>query len=194
MLCRLHLRKYLLIAALLFLLSIFIIWTWLPSTSREDNSSSFSYTLSLNSDSLCANEGQRLAVVVPYRERSTELFQFVPHMNTFLNKQNVCHQFYVINQVDKYRFNRGMLINVGFILSSNQSTYMAMHDVDLLPINLQLSYRFPSKSPFHISAPNLHPKYHYEKFVGGILLLQNQQFVQVNGFSTNYWGWGLEGL
>ena len=86
-----------------------------------------------------------------------------------------------------------MLINIGFLFASNESTYMAMHDVDLLPINDQLSYQFPSNGPFHLSAPNLHPKYHYEKYVGGILLIQNRHFVQVNGFSTRYWGWGLEG-
>lgn len=87
-----------------------------------------------------------------------------------------------------------MLVNIGFLFASNESTYMAMHDVDLLPINDQLSYQFPSEGPFHLSAPNLHPKYHYDKYVGGILLMRNKHFVQVNGFSTKYWGWGLEGL
>ena len=179
-------KLYLLIIVLLFV-SSFIIWNSLPSITYENE---IPNTINVT----CSNDHQRLAVVVPYRERSNELLTLIPHLNSFLNRQQICHQFYVINQKDKYRFNRGMLINVGFILASNQSTYMAMHDVDLLPLNDELSYRFPFKGPFHVSAPHLHPKYHYEKFVGGILLLQNKHFIQVNGFSNNYWGWGLEGL
>ncbi|CAG2122934.1 unnamed protein product, partial [Medioppia subpectinata] len=69
---------------------------------------------------------------------------------------------------------------------------MAMHDIDLLPLNPDLSYRFPSDGPFHVSAPNLHPKYHYKTFVGGILVISGQHFERVNGMSNNYWGWGLE--
>ena len=54
-----------------------------------------------------------------------------------------------------------------------------MHDVDLLPLNERLNYGYPEVGPFHVSAPNLHPKYHYEKFVGGILLLSVEQFEKV---------------
>ncbi|KAF7490342.1 Beta-1, 4-galactosyltransferase 7 [Sarcoptes scabiei] len=134
----------------------------------------------------------RLAVIIPFRERFNQLLQFIPHMSAFLRKQNISHQFFVINQVDNYRFNRGALINVGFLIARNRSTYIAMHDVDLLPLNEQLSYRFPSDGPFHISAPHLHPKYNYRTYVGGILLMQNEHFQLVNGFSNRYFGWGLE--
>lgn len=79
-----------------------------------------------------------------------------------------------------HRFNRASLINVGFLMARNESCdYIAMHDVDLLPLNEQLNYGYPELGPFHVSAPNLHPKYHYEKFVGGILLLTVEQFEKV---------------
>ena len=55
-----------------------------------------------------------------------------------------------------------------------------MHDVDLLPLNNDLNYEYPDLGPFHVAAPNLHPKYHYKKFVGGILLLSVEQFEDVN--------------
>lgn len=54
-----------------------------------------------------------------------------------------------------------------------------MHDVDLLPLNKDLYYGFPEKGPFHVSAPFLHPKYHYKTFVGGILLMSVAQFEKV---------------
>ncbi|OTF78143.1 hypothetical protein BLA29_006298 [Euroglyphus maynei] len=94
--------------------------------------------------------------------------------------------------VDRFRFNRGSLINVGFQLAQNSCTYIAMHDVDLLPLNDQLSYEFPYNGPFHVSSPSLHPNYHYKTYVGGIMLISNEHFKLVNGFSNNYFGWGLE--
>ncbi|KAH7641305.1 hypothetical protein HUG17_4349 [Dermatophagoides farinae] len=133
-----------------------------------------------------------LAILIPFRERFNQLLQFIPHINSFLNRQNISHEFFVINQIDNYRFNRGALINIGFQLAQNSCTYIVMHDVDLLPLNDQLSYGFPARGPFHVSSPDLHPKYHYETYVGGILLMTNEHFKLVNGFSTNYFGWGLE--
>ena len=77
------------------------------------------------------------------------------------------------------RFNRASLLNVGFLEARNNCDYIAMHDVDLLPLNKDLYYGFPEKGPFHVSAPFLHPKYHYKTFVGGILLMSVAQFEKV---------------
>ncbi|XP_015918394.1 beta-1,4-galactosyltransferase 7-like [Parasteatoda tepidariorum] len=134
----------------------------------------------------------RLAVIVPFRDRFDELLRFAPHIHEFLNKQKIPHYIHVINQVDKLRFNRASLINVGYLLARQNCDYIAMHDVDLLPLNPKLSYKYPRNGPFHVAAPELHPKYHYSTFVGGILLLSNEQFELVNGLSNRYWGWGLE--
>ena len=54
-----------------------------------------------------------------------------------------------------------------------------MHDVDLLPLNKDLNYGYPANGPFHVSAPFLHPKYHYPKFIGGIMLMSNEQYEKV---------------
>ena len=77
------------------------------------------------------------------------------------------------------RFNRASLINIGFIESRTDCDYLAMHDVDLLPLNGNLDYGYPGNGPFHVAAPELHPKYHYKTFVGGILLLTREHFQQV---------------
>lgn len=44
-----------------------------------------------------------LAVVVPFRNRYSELMQFVPHIHKFLTRQRVKHQIWVINQADHHR-------------------------------------------------------------------------------------------
>ena len=56
--------------------------------------------------------------------------------------QGVDHRIFVINQTDDWRFNRGQLINVGFLLAKQSCDYIVMHDVDLLPMNKNLSYKY----------------------------------------------------
>lgn len=106
-----------------------------------------------------------------FRDRFEELQQFIPYMHKFLIRQRIRHKFIVINQYDNFRwelllflnsysvelnsnvyvncrFNRGALLNVGFIHSQHDCDYIALHDVDLLPGNFDLSYSFPRKGKF----------------------------------------------
>lgn len=129
---------------------------------------------------------------MPFRDRFEELLRFAPYMHQFLSDQSIVHHIFVLNQVDRYRFNRASLINVGFLHTKAQYDYIAMHDVDLLPINKDLRYDYPDAGPFHVAAPDIHPKYHYQTFVGGILLVKREHFQLLNGMSNKYWGWGLE--
>ncbi|XP_069507645.1 beta-1,4-galactosyltransferase 7 isoform X2 [Ambystoma mexicanum] len=133
-----------------------------------------------------------LALVVPFRERFDELLNFVPHMHEYLAKKMIRHRIFVVNQVDHFRFNRASLINVGFLESGNDTDYIAMHDVDLLPLNSELDYSFPANGPFHVASPDLHPLYHYKTYVGGILLLTKEHYELCNGMSNRFWGWGRE--
>lgn len=83
-----------------------------------------------------------------------------------------------------FRFNRASLLNIGFLMAEKDSCdYIAMHDVDLLPLNKDLNYGYPEEGPFHVSAPFLHPRYHYPKFIGGIMLMSNEQFKKVSDIS-----------
>ncbi|XP_055593109.1 beta-1,4-galactosyltransferase 7-like [Uranotaenia lowii] len=134
----------------------------------------------------------KLAVLVPFRDRFDELLRFAPHLSVFLKRQNVPFDIFVLNQNDRYRFNRASLINVGFLEVKLTHDYIAMHDVDLLPTNDNLKYDYPANGPLHISSPEFHPKYHYATFIGGILLLRIDHYQKLNGMSNKYWGWGLE--
>lgn len=147
----------------------------------------------------------KLAIIIPFRNALTELLQFAPYMQSFLKSQNIKFQIYVIHQIDNYRylsfphqrgpphlisfvdwfirsnrFNRASLLNIGFLQSKMDGfDYMAMHDVDLLPLNKNLSYAYPADGAVHLSAPSLHPMYHYPKFLGGILLIKHIDFEKV---------------
>lgn len=134
----------------------------------------------------------KMALIVPFRERFEELLIFVPYMHAFLNRKKIRHKIFIVNQLDHFRFNRASLINVGFMESGNDTDYIAMHDVDLLPQNEDLDYGFPKEGPFHVASPELHPLYHYKTYVGGILLLTKKHYQLCNGMSNRFWGWGRE--
>jgi len=137
--------------------------------------------------------GHKLAIIVPFRDRFDELMEFAPAMHSFLNEANVAHEIIVVNQVDSYRFNRAALINAGFLHTlDTEIDYIAMHDVDLIPQTHQIKYEYPTDGPVHIASPELHPKYHYANYVGGILMFSHNDFKKVNGMSNNFWGWGRE--
>jgi hypothetical protein len=51
-----------------------------------------------------------------------------------------------------------------YMESRTDCDYIAMHDVDLVPVTEGLPYMFPEDGPFHVASPELHPLYHYKKF------------------------------
>ena len=69
------------------------------------------------------------------RNRGGQLRVFLNHMHDFLSRQEIHYRLYLLNQIDFTKFNRGMLINVGFVESLKDFSWdcFIFHDVDLLP-------------------------------------------------------------
>ncbi len=116
------------------------------------------------------------------------------HVMSRFNRASLLNVGYILskNECDSLghvmsRFNRASLLNVGYILSENECDFLVMHDIDLLPLNDHLIYEYPSKGPFHVSSPKLHPLYHYKTFIGGILIMSHEQFKKVE-LDSNYSG------
>lgn len=152
-----------------------------------------SISSSIKSSPSSPTPSHKLAIIVPFRDRFDELLEFAPALNEFLTEANIHHEIFVVNQADKYRFNRASLINVGYIVTAKLGfDYLAMHDVDLIPTTHQIKYDFPTDGPVHLASPELHPLYHYANYVGGILLLTHENFKKCRGMATKFWGWGRE--
>ena len=169
-------RKWVLATSVIISLTIFILNTYRRTDHKQHDDPKL-----------------RLAILVPFRDRFDELLSFVPYISKFLEQQKISSfNVYILNQSARYRFNRGALINAGYQLVKNESEYIAIHDVDLVPLNKNLSYSYPHLGPYHMTSPQYHPNYNYDKYFGGILLIRNDHFEMVNGFSNRYFGWGLE--
>jgi hypothetical protein len=137
----------------------------------------------------------KLGICVPYKNREEHLNQFIPHLSNFLSQRNIEHSFYFAHQTDDKLFNRGTMKNIAAIHAFNDGCdYIVWHDIDMLPTDDLCDYSYPTDSPKHI-AVNL-SKYNYslayEQYFGGAVLFTKEQVYKVNGYSNEYWDWGME--
>jgi len=136
----------------------------------------------------------KLAIIVPYRNRKEHLCVFIPYMKNYFttqnNKNNIDPSIYIIEQANNETFNRGKLLNVGFELAyKDGNEYVCFHDVDYLPVNAD--YSKPTK-PTRLIWKGLTKREDPLLFFGAVVLFPCDQFIQVNGFSNEYCGWGFE--
>jgi hypothetical protein len=135
---------------------------------------------------------EKLAVIVPYRNRKSHLRRFAPHLNKFLDKKGIPHKIFVVEQGDKKPFNRGKLLNIGYKIARDEGyDYFAFHDVDMLPEKADYSY---VEKPVHLAKKLSDNNYEliYIDYFGGVVLFNKDDFEFINGYSNEYWGWGFE--
>ncbi|XP_063365891.1 beta-1,4-N-acetylgalactosaminyltransferase bre-4-like [Cydia amplana] len=135
----------------------------------------------------------KVAIIVPFRDRKQQLPIFLNHMHQFLMKQKLEYAIFIIEQVRYDYFNRGKLLNVGFLESQNVSHWQCFifHDIDLLPMDERNIYSCPhEKHPRHHAAAvdRLNFKLLFNTKFDGVTAMTLQQFTDVNGFSNTYWG------
>ena len=126
-----------------------------------------------------------LLVIVPYRDRAEHLNQFLPALIKYFSSVKLQVVIAVIEQTDNLLFNRGALINAGFVLLNQVNpTHLCFHDVDCIPIKSDYTYQ-PQISllcPRHVAGNWFSP----------VITCPTQIFRRANGFSNGYWGWGSE--
>ena len=133
---------------------------------------------------------EKLAIVVPYRNRKEHLDKFLPAIESCSFLDGIDYEILIVEQEDGKPFNRGKILNVGAAYSKN-STYYCFHDVDMLPISSDYSY---VSSPTHLAseAEQFGFKLPYNGYFGGVTLFDKHSFIRINGYSNDYWGWGAE--
>lgn len=140
---------------------------------------------------------QRVAILVPYRNRTEHLNIFLRYMHNFLMKQNqIDYQIFIIEQADNGPFNRAKISNAGFIEALKIDPYIdcfIFHDVDILPMNLDQTYVCTS-FPKHLCSYLDKFRYVliYPQLFGGVISIQTKQFKMINGYSNRFSGWGGE--
>uniref|UniRef100_A0A224YII7 Beta-1,4-galactosyltransferase 3 n=1 Tax=Rhipicephalus zambeziensis TaxID=60191 RepID=A0A224YII7_9ACAR len=136
----------------------------------------------------------RVAILVPYRNRTEHLKIFAYNIHKVLSRQQIDYGVFVIEQGDSAGFNRAKLLNVGYVEATALYDYQCFvfHDVDMVPVDDRNVYTCPEQ-PRHLSV-NVNNKstVYYYYFFGGVTAVTKEKMLRVNGYSNKYWGWGAE--
>ncbi|XP_048859688.1 beta-1,4-galactosyltransferase 3-like [Brienomyrus brachyistius] len=135
------------------------------------------------------------AVIIPHRNREHHLKFLLYYLHPFLQRQQLNYGIYIIHQAGNYTFNRAKLMNVGFREAMREEDWdcLFFHDVDLIPEDDRNTYTCDAH-PKHaaIAMDKFGYKLPYKMYFGGVSALTPLQYLKMNGFPNNYWGWGGE--
>ncbi|XP_061462662.1 beta-1,4-galactosyltransferase 3 [Rhineura floridana] len=138
----------------------------------------------------------RTAIIIPHRNRETHLRHLLYYLHPFLQRQQLQYGIYVVHQAGNATFNRAKLLNVGVkeALKDEEWNCLFLHDVDLIPENDHNLYVCDPWSPKHVSVAMNKFGYNlpYSQYFGGVSALTPEQYLKINGFPNEYWGWGGE--
>ncbi|BFZ13205.1 hypothetical protein BsWGS_16244 [Bradybaena similaris] len=138
---------------------------------------------------------QRIAIIIPYRKRYPHLHILLHNLIPFLIRQQADATFFVIEQAMPETFNRGALLNVGFLEAEKNAKFdcYIFHDVDLIPLDDRHMYRC-GDNPKHFAVAMNKNKFRlpYPGYFGGVVGFTRRQYIDINGCSNVYFGWGGE--
>jgi hypothetical protein len=138
-------------------------------------------------------ENKRLGLIVPWRGDYQDLHKFLGHIEYFLNNKEIHYKFYIIEQVDKKPFNYGALCNTGYELAKDECDYFIFHSPYFIPVDDTCDYSYSTKVQ-HLSSvvDAFGYKKPYAEWIGGAIKFTHETFEEVNGYSDEYWGIGME--
>ena len=138
----------------------------------------------------------KLGVCVPYRNREEHLHTFVPRVGKYLKNQGIDFQMYFCHQDDDKLFNRGATKNIAAEWALKEGCdYIVWHDIDMIPVEGGgADYSFPEEGPRHIATQisQMDWQLKYHEYFGGAVLFSKKDLEATNGYSNDYWDWGME--
>jgi beta-1,4-galactosyltransferase 1 len=139
-----------------------------------------------------------LNFIIPYRSCNNQVFRKQELENLILNINQLTEinksfkfNIYIIEQYNTDLFNRGALLNIGFIESYNHH-----YNDECIYIHCNTDYHIPIDILPNIfnKKPNGFIDIHGfpSATLGGFVLFDAQSYISSNGFPNNIYGWGGE--
>uniref|UniRef100_A0A673APL0 Beta-1,4-galactosyltransferase n=1 Tax=Sphaeramia orbicularis TaxID=375764 RepID=A0A673APL0_9TELE len=138
---------------------------------------------------------QKVAIIIPFRNRGEHLKYWLYYLHPILQRQQLDYGVYVINQDGEQIFNRAKLLNIGYVESLKEYDYecFVFSDVDLIPMDDRNTYKcFSQPRHLSVSMDKFGFRLPYNQYFGGVSSMSKDQYLKINGFPNNYWGWGGE--
>jgi len=125
-----------------------------------------------------ATQNVSIAIIIPHRKKIDYLKKFVSLMGQLKKSSLHTYDIYVIDQNNFDRFNRGLLLNIGFYIAKKNTNYdrYIFHDIGL----------YPSQDIFNLYFSELGKNIH---FYSGVIGFNSTDFEKINGFPLNLFGW-----
>jgi len=134
-------------------------------------------------------------VLLRATESPQELIGLAANITMKKNFNNIEYEIVIIEQDNDLPFNKGLLFNSGFLLTSGNTDYYALHDIDELPISANYSY---TDTPMHICV-NIYEQNNNGTIIneykesgfqhnGGSVIINKEKYIKVNGHSNLFWG------
>ncbi|VDN13394.1 unnamed protein product [Dibothriocephalus latus] len=145
---------------------------------------------------------EKVAIIVPYRNRGKHLFTFLSRMLPFLSKQDGQYVIIITEQAGNEPFNRAKLFNVA-VKEIRQSLFgdrlygincFIFHDVDKVPSLPSTTYKCGGNVRQLVTAFRQETgiRWLYNTFLGGVTAFTWDHVAKINGASNIYFGWGGE--
>ena len=130
----------------------------------------------------------KLAVIVPLRDREEHLKQFLKNILPILEHQNINYKIFIVEQAQGKRFNKAKINNAGFLeIQKKYPQYdrFLFNDVDNYPLDKDsINYNTPLRGIHHF--------FGHTFCLGGFFMVGKNDFNKINGYPNDYWGWGGE--
>lgn len=164
--------------------------------SKPEHSLVTKYTNTLNIISIFGMSNDNNQKNMRLKQRSKFLNTLPKILNEFNIKANITIIQMDTNQIETYKFNIGILKNIGFN-EIKETLYdkdpIIFTDIDTLPNSKTLLrglYNSSLKYPILISSSGTR----YNSFAGACISFTKEQFQKCNGYPNNFFGWGSEDL
>ena len=131
-----------------------------------------------------------LYIVIPYRDRQLQLIRYLEHILPLLRSCISDFRIVFIEQGNSKPFNKGLLLNAAIkCLKLGDEDEIIFHDIEILPEHDIVLECYKPK----IKANYVLGIYTDKDSMDGVFKINKADFDKINGFPTNYWGWGFEG-
>uniref|UniRef100_A0A669CSK9 Beta-1,4-galactosyltransferase n=1 Tax=Oreochromis niloticus TaxID=8128 RepID=A0A669CSK9_ORENI len=138
---------------------------------------------------------QKVAIIIAFRYREEHLKYWLHYLHPILQRQQLDYGVYVIKQDGNDTFNKCRLLNTGYAEALKEYDYncFVFNDVDVIPMDDRNTYKcFSQPRHLAVSLDKFNFRLPYVQCFGGATSLSKEQYLKINGFPNNYWGWGGE--
>ena len=126
-------------------------------------------------------------ILIPYRNRQEHLNLFLKQTISLFSKYLKPFKIIVIEQLNEKKFNRAILLNIGYLLYKDETTFLFHHDVDLVPMEETIKNLYTDEKYDILRIYNGH-----NCSLGGVVKFKKEIYEQINGLPNYIWGWGIE--